>query len=316
MIELEIQGLAASREGLLIEMSRCMLAIGFTVRRQRLVHDRHGILLTMVVHGSTHKRRALEKSLETCERLISYNIALLVDGEPKPHFAASRPPSNYLPAALLDSSVTAPPSVPARAVQTANPAATYTTPAAVQTLQSEAELEFIAARARTPLPAPVTPVAITPFVEMVPLGPNVAAVDKALRSLEYDYPDLLPNLLTLQAVLPEAARDASLALAGQRTGGWVFAREYAADTGLDLLAAISRIGVPALRALVDVDQQNTQLHVRNSPLCTAHDHSGCRFFCGFLEGLLGPAIAPQSVSIFPVCCRSYGANECVLAISA
>jgi hypothetical protein len=38
------------------------------------------------------------------------------------------------------------------------------------------------------------------------------------------------------------------------------------------------------------------------------------FFTGYLEGLLGPVILPDSLSIFSVCCRSYGADECVLAI--
>ena len=87
------------------------------------------------------------------------------------------------------------------------------------------------------------------------------------------------------------------------------------DDGLSLAEALERIGTPALRVLVEVDQQGAQLHILHSPLCTADGHSGCSFFSGFLEGLLAPVIAPGSLSIFPVCCRSYGADECVLAIS-
>ena len=104
-------------------------------------------------------------------------------------------------------------------------------------------------------------------------------------------------------------------LAGRSTGAWVFAREYAQDGGLDLPDAIERIGAPALRALVEVDQQGTQLHIHDSPLCAADGHSGCSFFSGFLKGLLGATTASGELSIFPVCCRSYGADECVLAIS-
>jgi hypothetical protein len=173
MIELEIQGLSPSREGLLIEVGRFVMANGFTLQRQRLAQDPHGILLTMVV----------------------------------------------------------------------------------------------------------------------------------------------PQLLALQQSVAEAARASSLALAGKRTGSWVFRSEYLLDDGLDLREAIERIGVPALRALVEVDQQGTQLHIHDSPLCAQYGHSGCSFFGGFLEGLLGPAIAPGSMSIFPVCCRSYGADACVLELS-
>jgi len=98
-------------------------------------------------------------------------------------------------------------------------------------------------------------------------------------------------------------------------GTWVFGREYSLDGGLDLREAVERLGIPALRALVEVDQQGMQLHIHDSPLCAEEGQSGCGFFSGFLEGLLGPAIAPSGLSIFPVCCRSYGADECVLAIS-
>ena len=153
------------------------------------------------------------------------------------------------------------------------------------------------------------------FVELVALAPDEAAVDKALRDLEHDYPRVLPQLLALQRAVAADAREPSLVLAGRRMGTWVFRREYALDSGLDLREAVERLGIPALRALVEVDQQGLQLHIHDSPLCAEEGQSGCGFFSGFLEGLLGPAIAPGGLSIFPVCCRSYGADECVLAIS-
>ena len=80
-------------------------------------------------------------------------------------------------------------------------------------------------------------------------------------------------------------------------------------------AALSAIGVPALHAFAEVGLQGSQLHIRHSPLCAEDGRSGCRFFSGLLEGLLGPAAAPGGLSIFPVCCRSCGAGECVLAIT-
>jgi hypothetical protein len=179
--------------------------------------------------------------------------------------------------------------------------------------EPEPEFEFILPNPPRPAPPPAPEAA--PFVELIPQGPDESAVDKLLRELEYDYPRIVPQLLALDRAVAEAARESSLALAGRRIGGWVFEREYALDGGLDLREAIERIGVPALRALAEVDQQGTQLHIHDSVLCTEDGHSGCSFFSGFLEGLLGAAIAPGSLSIFPVCCRSYGADECVLAIS-
>ncbi|MEO7066466.1 MAG: hypothetical protein ABI114_06130 [Rhodanobacter sp.] len=342
MIELEIQGLAESREGLLIEMSRFILATGFTLRRQRLLQDPHGILLTMVVYGSARKQRALEKLLDSYERLISFNVSPLLAGETRPHFAASLPPSTYRPDALppavdLELPVVAVPAVPVATQHTDQPkswpvdqevsvtrdqSTEFMAPAMtnargeLRAWQEEPDFELIQPNVREPQAERVAPVETTPFIEVVPLGPDEAAVEKALRSLEYDYPrQLLPRLLTLQAEVADAARESSLELAGQRTGAWVFAREQGANVGLELLEAISRIGAPTLRALIEVDQQDAQLHLLNSPLCATDGHSGCSFFRGFLEGLLGPATAPHTLSIFPVCCRSYGANECVFEIS-
>ncbi|HEV2679930.1 MAG TPA: hypothetical protein VGV14_05480 [Rhodanobacter sp.] len=321
MIELEIQGLSESREGLLIDVGRLVVACEFTLQRQRLVQDPHGILMTMVVRGPARKKRALEAAFDAYDRFISFDVSPFVEGDPRPHFAASR--------ALPQTAVTLPPVTPvvvptpivAPAVPTvagqqglAAVSATADTLETRQAPEPEPEFEFILPTSPKPAPVPAS-VAVAPFVELAPLGPDEAAVDKLLRELECDYPQIMPQLLAMEHSVAEAARESSLALAGQRTGVRVFEREYALDCGLDLRDAIERIGAPALRALVEVDQQGGQLHIHDSPLCTEDGRSGCSFFSGFLEGLLGPAIAPGGLSIFPVCCRSYGADACVLDLS-
>jgi hypothetical protein len=180
--------------------------------------------------------------------------------------------------------------------------------------QPEPEPEFIFILPRTPSPAP-EPAAIAPFVELIPIGPDVAAVMEVLPKLENEYPQIFPRLQRLERSVAEAARESSLELAGQRTGAWVFERDFAPGTKLGVHEAIQRIGIPALSALVEVEQKGEQLHIRNSPLCIEGGHSSCKFFSGYLEGLLGPAMSSDSLSVFAVCCRSCGADECVLAIS-
>lgn len=345
MIELEIQVLSEKREGLLIDIGRCATSTGFTLQRQRVTQDVNGALLSMVVRGSTWKRRALESALESHERVISYELSRFVEGEVKPHFAAARtfprPPVAPPPAPLSSPAAAA---APAHVVQSAvtAPAPELLTTSTVRTFEDprsavsgvaasvippdvaaetvamepppEPDFEFI-------LPEPIRSVATAPvaepaFIDLVPLAADIDAVDNALRSLELDYPQIVPRLLTLDSALAPGARESSLALAGQRTGAWVFARTYAAVALGNLHDSIESIGVPALRELVEVEQKGTQLHIHNSPLCTEHDHSGCAFFSGYLEGLLGPAVGAGQLSIFPVCCRSFGADACVLAISA
>lgn len=336
MIELEIQALSERREGLLIEVGRFAVANGFTLQRQRLTQDAHGILLTMVVRGSPRKQRALEAALDAYERIISFEVSPFVEGDPKPHFAASRAMPTYIPdpapAPAATAAATAAPEAGV-AVQTIAAPVASAPPQAVPELQlppepavlhppeaeaasepePEPDFEFLLATPSREPPAP--PPAPEPFVELVPLDADEAAVEKVLSRLATEYPQIVPRLLTLDQSVAEAARESSLALAGQRIGAWVFNRDCAAVAQLDLPQAIERVALPALSALVEVEHKGDQLHIHNSPLCTQQGHSGCAFFSGYVEGLLGPALHSESLSIFAVCCRSYGADACVLALS-
>lgn len=325
MIELEIQALALSREGLLIDVGRCAAACGFALVRQRLADDRHGVLLTMVVRGLARKQRSLEAALEKLERLVSFEVSPVVEGQAKPHFAASRsvaahyvppPPPAETPKPVESKPVPKAPDAVPQVRQT--PAAAefvqpFVKPQPLLQTEPEAEPEFVFMR--TPAPAPSAPVApVEPFKEVRQLDADQAAVEKLLPKLMGDYPQIFPLLKKLEQSVEEGARESSLSLAGQRIGTWLFERNHAATSKMALDEAMQRIGVPTLRALTDVEYSANQLHIRHSPLCTDEGRSNCMFFSGYLEGLLGPAVASQGLSIFAVCCRSCGANECVLAM--
>jgi hypothetical protein len=322
MIELEIQTLSERREGLLIEVGRSVIESGFILQRQRLTQDANGMLLTIVVRGPARKRRTLEAALDAHERIISFEVSAFVEGESKPHFAAARRTA-WQSAVRVPAGLTAAAPVVATAVadEPALPEAVVTPVASVEPeARAEPATDFSAALLSVSLPASLlapapAPLAEVTFVEVIPLGPDVEAVEKVLPGLLGDYPQIVPRLQKLEHSVAEAARESSLALAGQRMGAWIFERDYAAAARLDLHEAIERIGVPALAALVDIEHKGGQLHIRNSPLCSEDGHSGCIFFGGYLEGLLGPAMLSQSLSIFAVCCRSCGADECVLALS-
>ena len=104
-------------------------------------------------------------------------------------------------------------------------------------------------------------------------------------------------------------------LAGRRTGAWVFKRDFSLGARLALADAVKRIALPALRALVTVDQHDHQLHVRGCPLCQPGSPSGGRFFTGFIEGLLAESMDAQAVFVRETSCHSQGAAVCVFEIS-
>lgn len=338
MIELEIQTLSQTREGLLIDVGRVVVASGFTLQRQRLVQDPNGVLLTLVVRGPARKQRALEAALDAHERIISFNAAIFEEGPPKPHFAATRklamdyvaPPAPPVeaepvaaPAAVPAAVLAAAPAIAAvapivKAVKAFEPSVAVASPAPspaqeVRDVQAEPEPEFIFTRARAPAPAPV---ASEPYVEMIQLAADAEAVEKLLAKLTNGYPHIFPLLSALERSVAEGARESTLQLAGQRIGAWVFERDYAHELQVDVEDAMQRIGVPAMSAFAKVEYNGGQLHIHDSQLCTEGGHSGCRFFDGYLEGLIGRVAPSRNLSIFAVCCRSYGADACVLAISS
>jgi hypothetical protein len=320
MLELEIQTLSEKREGLLMDIGRLLVANGFTLQRHRLVQDPHGALMTMVVRGPSRRKRALESALGEHERIISFKIAPFQDGASEPHFAASR----MLPRPLGVAASTPSPAIDALPVVAEEIAADRpkaSAPVAIVAVEPlplppvpEPEPEFVFIVPRVPAPAPA-PLVVEPFVELIPEGPDVEAVDTMLPKLKNDYPQIFPRLLKLDAAVSAVAREASLMLMGQYLGAWVSECDPASREPFALREAIERVAIPALAALVDVEQRYDQLHIRHSPLCSEDGHSGCAFFNGYLQGLLGPATGSDSLSIFAVCCCSYGANACVLAIS-
>src|SRR5579859_6755097 len=126
-------------------------------------------------------------------------------------------------------------------------------------------------------------------------GADVARVERMLPGLAKDYPRIFPWLINLEYAVAAETRDASLYLAGKRTGSWVFKRDFSLGAKLGLVDAIKRIALPALRVLVSAEHHENQLHVRGCPLCQPGGASGGRFFCGFIEGLLTEAVDPHAI---------------------
>lgn len=166
-----------------------------------------------------------------------------------------------------------------------------------------------------PSPTDVVSPSAPPAAPLPAVMPDVSQVEHILPKLAQDYPQIYPWLVALENSVAEPARESSLMLAGRRTGTWVYKRDYALGAKLGLADAIKRIGVPALRTLADIEQHGVHVHILNSPLCAPGVHSGCKFYGGYLEGLLGASVAPKKVFVRHLSCRSSGAAHCSLEIS-
>lgn len=146
-------------------------------------------------------------------------------------------------------------------------------------------------------------------------GADVAHVERMLPGLAKDYPRIFPWLINLEYAVTAESREASLHLAGRRTGAWVFRRDFALGARLAPGDALKRIVLPALRELVMVELRGEHLHVRGCPLCQPGGVSGGRFFCGFIEGLLADALISGAPRARETSCNCQGEPECVFELS-
>ena len=151
--------------------------------------------------------------------------------------------------------------------------------------------------------------------ELPAAAPDIAQIERLLPRLAQDFPYIYPGLAALEHGVADPAREPSLFLAGRRMGVWVHKRDYADGVGLNLGDAIRRIAVPALRQLAEIEQRGVHVHILNSPLCAPGGRSGCRFYGGYLEGLLGAAVAGKKIRARHLSCRSDGAAHCSLEIA-
>lgn len=140
-------------------------------------------------------------------------------------------------------------------------------------------------------------------------------VERLLPSLAKDYPHIIPWLMHLGHSVSPDQRAASLHMAGRRTGVWVYKRDFAMGSRLSLINAIRRVLLPAMRDLVHVEFNRTQLHIADSPLCRQGEVSGCDFFRGFADGLIEDAVETGPGFVRVARCRSNGAPECALEVS-
>lgn len=166
-----------------------------------------------------------------------------------------------------------------------------------------------------PMSAPPASIATPSAATVSAALPDVRQVENVLPQMAHDYPRIFPWLVTLENAVSDDAREPSLLLAGRRTGAWVYKRDYALGAKLPLVDAVKRIAIPALRGLATVEQHGDQLHIRNSAICSPRGRSGCKFFSGYLEGLLGDAMTSGTVFVRNLHCRSHGSADCVLEIS-
>lgn len=145
-----------------------------------------------------------------------------------------------------------------------------------------------------------------------PAPMRAADIERQLPLLAHDFPVVLPRLLTMERLMPEAQRADTLRAIGRRLGAWIYKRDYALGGRLSPEMMNKRIALPALEQITTAKLVGNNFVVDASPFSLTPDATPkCHFFCGYLEGILSEANGGRPFVVQETLCRANGHSSCM-----
>ncbi|WP_367103704.1 hypothetical protein [uncultured Psychrobacter sp.] len=150
------------------------------------------------------------------------------------------------------------------------------------------------------------------------VAPAKKALDEksTLAAIGAQYPDIIDIVKRYEDSLASDERATALHKLGHKVGSGIYQRDYALGSPLKRPAAISRELVPALKVFSKVKADEYSVTLIKCPFCRSsnHNHSGCHFVTGYIDGFLTSNPAVGKVNIEETSCGSGSTNICKFAI--
>jgi len=130
------------------------------------------------------------------------------------------------------------------------------------------------------------------------------------------YPKIADIVSQYEASLPADRRMTALHELGRKVGGGIYQRDYALGSPLKMPKTISRELVPALKGLSKVKAKDNIIYLIKCPFCKSsdHNHSGCHFVVGYIEGFLASNPAVDMIQVEETNCGAGSTNICEFTI--
>lgn len=130
------------------------------------------------------------------------------------------------------------------------------------------------------------------------------------------YPKIADIVSQYEMSLPADQRMSALHELGRKVGGGIYQRDYSLGSPLKMPTTINRELVPALKGLSKVKAKNNVIYLIKCPFCKSsdHNHSGCHFVVGYIEGFLASNPAVDKVQVEETNCGAGSTNICEFTI--
>jgi hypothetical protein len=146
-------------------------------------------------------------------------------------------------------------------------------------------------------------------------GPVLSGSD-LLKSLAGQFPAIAGLVQAYAASLKSELREQALFEAGQKTGAFIYTRDWSLGYPLKMPQALRRALVPALEKMCKVEATDTEVTLLDPRFCAtgALVHC-CEFVSGFMQGFLGASPATKDVKVQRAGCVATRAPRCRYAIA-
>ena len=130
------------------------------------------------------------------------------------------------------------------------------------------------------------------------------------------YPKIADIVSEYEASLPFDRRVTALQELGRKVGGGIYQRDYSLGSPSKMPKTISRELVPALKGLSKIKAKDNVIYLIKCPFCKSanHNHSGCHFVVGYIEGFLASNPAVDRVQVEETNCGASSTNICEFTI--
>jgi hypothetical protein len=138
----------------------------------------------------------------------------------------------------------------------------------------------------------------------------------ALKEMAARFPDIAALVHQYADGFDYGSRDQELFTAGSKLGAHHFKKEWSLGAPLKMPVALRRTLVPALERMCEIDADDEQVVLRNSPFCRGADRLGCccEFVTGFMQGFLDAGPATKGSRVKKTSCRANGGPDSAYAV--
>jgi predicted hydrocarbon binding protein len=138
----------------------------------------------------------------------------------------------------------------------------------------------------------------------------------ALKEMAKRFPEIADLVHKYADAFGYDERDRELLSAGKKLGAYHYKKEWSLGAPLKMPVALRRTLVPALEKFCEVEADDENITLKETPFCSGHDRLRCccDFVAGFMQGFLDASPATKGAHVQKVTCKANGGLQAAYTV--